>query len=99
MAQVAIAIANRDGAAVIASRGIKLETGKLLLASRNARILIDHHSRPSTMQHGGVARYDLSVTMLDDDLPCPLVAECTPFVAGLTTGALAGAAGRAVETG
>ncbi len=56
MAQVAVAIANRNGAAIFATRRIALEAGELLAASRRAAVLFHLHGHARTFESIGVDR-------------------------------------------
>jgi hypothetical protein len=58
VAQVTVAVADGDGAAVIATGGVELETGELLLAGDDAGILVDVHRHPGPVQQRGILFHD-----------------------------------------
>jgi len=50
VAQITVAVADRDGAAVVATGGVELETGKLFLAGHDAGVLVDVHRHAGAVQ-------------------------------------------------
>ena len=69
MAQVAVAVANRDGAAVIATGGVELETGELFFAGRRSGILVDLHRGAGPMEQAGVFGDDIEFLAVAVALP------------------------------
>src|SRR5690242_10993195 len=54
VAEVAVAVADRDRAAVVAGWGVELEAGELFFPRRGAGVLVDVNRHARAMEHGGV---------------------------------------------
>ena len=59
VAQVTIAVANGDGAAVVAARGVELEAGELFFAGSRSGVLVNLHRGAGPVEQAGVFGDDI----------------------------------------